>query len=43
MVLVTSEGEAMADSTVLELTRDNWQKEVVFGDQPMVVEFWAPG
>lgn len=28
---------------ILELTADNWQKEVVHGDSPVVVEFWAPG
>jgi hypothetical protein len=33
----------MAGSNVLELSADNWQKEVVFSDKPVLVDFWAPG
>ena len=33
----------MADGNFLELNADNWQKEVVHGDQPVLVEFWGPG
>ncbi len=32
----------MADANVLEFTSDNWQKEVVQSDVPVVVDFWAP-
>jgi thioredoxin-like negative regulator of GroEL len=37
------QGAAMASANVIELTTDNWQKEVVMGDRPTLVEFWAPG
>jgi hypothetical protein len=33
----------MASANVLELNADNWQKEVVFGDKPALVDFWGPG
>jgi hypothetical protein len=33
----------MADATVLELTADNWVKEVVRSDKPVLVDFWGPG
>ena len=33
----------MAGANVLELGADNWQTEVVHGDQPVLVDFWAPG
>ena len=33
----------MASANVLELTTDNWQNEVVYSDQPVVVDFWSPG
>ena len=32
----------MASQNVLELTTDNWQKEVVDSDKPVLVDFWAP-
>ena len=32
----------MAAANVLEFTSENWQKEVVESDQPVVVDFWAP-
>lgn len=32
----------MASQNVLEFTNDNWQKEVVESDKPVVVDFWAP-
>ena len=32
----------MADQ-VLDLTADNWEKEVVYGGLPVLVDFWAPG
>lgn len=32
----------MAGQNVLEFTTDNWQKEVVDSDKPVVVDFWAP-
>src|SRR5205809_2115168 len=32
----------MASEKVLELTDDNWQKEVVESSVPVVVDFWAP-
>ncbi len=28
---------------VLELTSDNWDNEVVYGDRPVLVDFWGPG
>lgn len=31
----------MASEHVLEFTADNWQKEVVQSDLPVVVDFWA--
>jgi len=33
----------MAGGNVLELTSDNWKKEVTFSDQPVLVDFWGPG
>ena len=32
----------MASQNVLKLTPDNWQKEVVESDKPVLVDFWAP-
>ena len=32
----------MASPNIVELTPDNWQKEVIESDQPVVVDFWAP-
>jgi thioredoxin 1 len=32
----------MASQNVLEFTADNWQKDVVESDKPVVVDFWAP-
>ncbi len=28
---------------VLEFDADNWQNEVIHSDQPVLVDFWAPG
>jgi thioredoxin-like negative regulator of GroEL len=33
----------MASSTTLEFTTDNWDKEVIQSDQPVLVDFWGPG
>ena len=33
----------MANANVLELTTDNWVREVVASDQPVLVDFWGPG
>jgi hypothetical protein len=33
----------MAGGNVLELNADNWVKEVVASDQPVLVDFWGPG
>ncbi len=27
----------------LELTADNWDREVVQSDRPVLVDFWGPG
>ncbi|MFO0807116.1 MAG: thioredoxin [Gemmataceae bacterium] len=32
----------MASQNVAEFTVDNWQKDVVESDQPVLVDFWAP-
>jgi thioredoxin 1 len=32
----------MANPNVMEFTSENWQKEVVDSDKPVVVDFWAP-
>ncbi len=32
----------MASPNVVTLTTDNWQKEVVESDKPVLVDFWAP-
>jgi thioredoxin 1 len=32
----------MASEHLKEFTSDNWQKEVVDSDVPVVVDFWAP-
>ena len=32
----------MASEHLLELTDDNWQKEVLSSEQPVLVDFWAP-
>jgi len=32
----------MASAKVIELTADNWVKEVVESDKPVMVDFWAP-
>jgi thioredoxin 1 len=31
----------MASANVVELTADNWEKEVVQSDRPVLVDFWA--
>jgi thioredoxin 1 len=31
----------MASANVIELTKDNWDKEVVQSDKPVLVDFWA--
>src|SRR5262245_30424313 len=32
----------MASANVMELTTDNWDKEVTQSDKPVLVDFWAP-
>src|SRR5437879_6182391 len=32
----------MAAENVLQFSSDNWQKEVIESEQPVVVDFWAP-
>jgi thioredoxin 1 len=32
----------MASANVIELTTENWQKEVVDSPVPVLVDFWAP-
>jgi thioredoxin 1 len=32
----------MANANVVELTTDNWDKEVAQSDKPVLVDFWAP-
>jgi thioredoxin-like negative regulator of GroEL len=33
----------MAGANVVELTADNWVREVVHSDRPVLVDFWGPG
>jgi len=33
----------MASKNVVELTVDNWMREVVQSNQPVLVDFWGPG
>src|SRR5271167_1992084 len=32
----------MASANVIELTPENWDREVVKSDKPVLVDFWAP-
>jgi thioredoxin 1 len=32
----------MASPHLVEFTNDNWEREVLQSDQPVVVDFWAP-
>jgi thioredoxin 1 len=32
----------MASEQIIELTDDNWQREVLSSEQPVLVDFWAP-
>jgi thioredoxin len=34
-------GREMANANVVQLTADNWEKEVVQSDKPVLVDFWA--
>ena len=34
-------GRDMANANVVQLTADNWEKEVVQSDKPVLVDFWA--
>ena len=34
-------GTEMANANVVQLTADNWEKEVVQSDKPVLVDFWA--
>jgi thioredoxin-like negative regulator of GroEL len=33
----------MASARAIEFDADNWQSEVIHSDQPVLVDFWAPG
>jgi thioredoxin 1 len=32
----------MASANVMEFTTENWEKEVLQSDRPVLVDFWAP-
>jgi hypothetical protein len=33
----------MAGANVLEFSVDNWMREVIGSDRPVLVDFWGPG
>jgi hypothetical protein len=33
----------MVGTATLELTADNWIREVMTSNQPVLVDFWGPG
>jgi len=43
MAIGGSSGQEASLAKALEFTGDNWVKEVVHSDQPVLVDFWGPG